>query len=115
MEYYYDIDLCFFDNYIPYEKWEDITHLKKVPVLKIKNVDKLIKYNAIIDTPYHYIIFTDGNNCVATEIINNNVAFLSSLSDFDRDNILDMAKSLKLSKISIIYASLRFIFNTDIT
>ncbi len=117
MDYYYDVDLNFLDNYYQFYEWLDddnILNINKIPIIlistrkfqsvinnKIKvNIDflKLIKNKTEIKTGYikYSIILSDNINSIA--IIFNELGesiFYSSLSVIDELNINEISYTIK--------------------
>jgi len=94
MKYYYDIDLYFYDYYINYYKWESSTNYLRLPIYKISNINIILDNEVSINTDYKYILVSDEITSIALEIIDNKVAYISSLKPSDEIRINNIASEI---------------------
>lgn len=112
MKYYYDIYLNFNEYPIPYYEWnknDNIERNLKIPVIKVNDIKDLIKYHASIDTDLKKIILTDGISCVALEIIDCDVVYMSYLPYEDEISILELSRCMETLSFDIKYYDIRYI------
>lgn len=112
MEYYYDIILNFNDYPIHYYEWNEFDNLErftKLPIIRVKNMQKFINYHATIkDIPEHVII-SDGVTSIALELVNESVAYLSSMSYDDELSINEIAHDMEITELQVEFKEKRFI------
>lgn len=123
MTYINDIFINLNNDYFEFYEWNRkdlITHIKKIPIIKVNNkmFNDIINHNIIIEddvinnylnkatlysnnTKYNYIAFTNGiNACVVSLSPKGNILKKSSLIFEDEENISICAKNLTTQKIN---------------
>lgn len=104
MEYYYDISLNFFEYPVQYYEWEkedDIERVLKIPIIRVEDIKDIIMYYAKINIEYPKLILSDTINCIAIEIIDGNVAYLSMLRYEDEECINDLVENMEVTTLDI--------------
>lgn len=79
MQFYYDINLNFDDNYINYHMWEECEHFNRLPIFRVLNVREILDNEVLFDLEYKNIIVSDGVISLGLELLGGKAIFISSL------------------------------------
>lgn len=110
MNYYYDIYLNFFEYPVNYYEWQstdDIERIMKIPIYCVSDIKDYILYEADIIIEHDKFIISDGVNSLALEVIDNHIAYLSSMAYDDELNINDIAHNMSISKLVVTFKEKR--------
>lgn len=103
MQYYYDINLHFDDAYINCYEWGEYEHFNRLPIYKVDSIKEFLEYNIKIESEYKNILISDGITSLGLEIVNNNVAYISSIPYEDEFKINKLAmESLEELKYQLL-------------
>lgn len=94
MQYYYDIDLHFEDQYINYYEWDSKEHFNRLPIYKVESTRVFLENEIELIIEYKNAIVSDGIVSLGLEIIDNKVIYVSSLPYEDEFKINKLAMSM---------------------
>lgn len=101
--YYYDIYLCFDEQYRLFYNWDKslIERYLKVEIIKVKDIRTIINNIVKVNLDDKIYLLSDGINAIAVDVINHKINCLSSLSINDEDEIIRLVSEVEYQPIKL--------------
>lgn len=101
--YYYDIYLCFDDQYSLFYNWDStlVERYLKIEIIKVRDIKPLISNIVNINLDDNRYILCDGINAIAIEVQKGKVNCISSLTINDEDEIVRLVNDMEYTDLNI--------------
>lgn len=118
--YYYDIYVCFNDDYINFYEWDSslVERILKLKVVRVEDVKVFLEYDLIIDHEDEILLLSDTLNAIVLDIKDKRIVGISSLKLSDEDEVCKLASIMPITEINLEikkHKDLKYSFNPENT
>lgn len=101
--YYYDIYLCFDEQYSLFYNWDKdlIERYLKIEIIKVRDIKVIIGNIVNVNLSDNVYILSDGINAIAIDVQKGQVNYISSLTIDDEDEIVRIVSDMDYRDLDI--------------
>lgn len=101
--YYYDIYVCFNDNYTSVYNWDSslVERILKLKVVRVEDIKVYLEYDLSIDYEDDIVLLSDTLNAIVVDIKDKRIVGISSLKLSDEDEVCKLASIMPITNINL--------------
>ncbi len=101
--YYYDIYLCFNDDYTRVYDWDSslVERFLKLKIVRVEDIKVFLEYDLTINYEDQIVLLSDTLNAIALDIKDSRIVGISSLKLSDEEEVCKLASMIPITTIDM--------------
>lgn len=101
--YYYDIYVCFNDEYTNFFDWDTslVERLLKVKVIRVEDIKVFLEYDLVVNYQDQIILLSDTLNAIVLDIKDKRIVGISSLNLKTEEEVCKLASVMQVTPIDL--------------